>query len=274
MNTIILYRKSEMDEAEIEALGELFPSTYMRTAIPLNTFVIGRYSVLPFYRELEQDLSVTGSLLVNSFAQHQFVADIGQWSEQLYGFTPKTWVQGNFGELPEGKAFVLKGQTNSKKFLWNTHMFAKNKADVRNVLGHLLDDSLISTQTIYAREYIPLITYTTALNGLPVTKEFRFFVLYGEVLCGGFYWSNHIEEVEEKNGCVPSVNQVPQQFLQHVTELIGDNIPFYSVDVAQAQNGEWLVIDVNDGQMSGLSEIHPRALYLAMRNVLHKYKML
>ena len=272
-NTIILYRKHDTDEEEVKTIHEFFEATSNRTAVSDNQLVIGRYSVLPYYRELELDLAIYNSRLVNSYAQHEFVADIGQWSEVLAGFTPQTWVQGQFDLLPEDKSFVLKGQTNSKKFLWNTHMFAKDKDSVRDVMSLLLDDSLIGRQTIYAREYVPLITYGHALNGLPITKEFRFFVLYGEVVCGGYYWSNYADDVNLKAGPLKA-DDVPEYFLKKVVEKIGDLVSFYAIDIAQTQTGDWTVIDVNDGQMSGLSEIQPRALYMGMTRILRKRGLL
>lgn len=276
MSAIILYRKFDTSEEEVEVINDFFPATAMRTALPPadeEWLVIGRYSVLPYYQELVRDLKIKNASLINSYQQHEFVADIGEWSVVLGDLTPMTWVQGEFNHLPQDASFVLKGQTNSKKFLWDTHMFAKDRAAVRDVLSRLLDDTLIGSQTIYAREYVPLITYDIALNGLPITKEFRFFVLYGEVLCGGFYWSNFIDDIH-KSGYLPDVEEVPDEFLKAVTDRIGDRIPFYVVDVAQAKDLRWLVTDVNDGQMSGLSEIQPRALYMGMSRVLKNRKLL
>lgn len=275
MSAIILYRQADTSNDELEAIDEFFPSTFMRTAVPHRIgnepewLVIGRYSVLPYYNELVKDLRFRYASLVNNYEQHQFLADLGQWYEVLKDITPRTWGSG-FDVLPENKSFVLKGQTNSKKFNWNTHMFAKDKESVRVVLSRLLDDTLIGRQDIYVREYVPLVTYCHGINGLPITKEFRFFVLYGEVLCGGFYWSSHIEEVTKANGGkLPSAEEVPQDLLEIVTTKLG-HIPFYSVDIAQTITGDWTVVDLNDGQMSGLSEISPRALYMSMYHALSK----
>jgi hypothetical protein len=33
------------------------------------------------------------------------------------------------------------------------------------------------------------------------------------------------------------------------------------MDIAKTQSGEWIVIELNDGQMSGLSENDPNVLY-------------
>lgn len=277
MSAIILYRELDTSTEELEAITEFFPATFMRTGVPHRIdnepqwLVIGRYSVLPYYQELIRELVFRGARLINSYEQHQFVADIGQWSEVLGELTPKTWKQGSFDELPSDKSFVLKGQTNSKKFLWRTHMFAEGRYAVREVFGRLLDDTLIGTQTIYAREYIPLVNFGKDINGLPITKEIRIFVLFGEVVGSGYYWSNHVDEVRKLyNDELPSIDEVPEKFLQKVINKIGDLVSFYTVDIAQTDKGEWIVIDLNDGQMSGLSEVRPRDLYRSMHELLRK----
>lgn len=273
MSAVVLYRDADTSDEEKEAIRKWMPATDSRMDINPDSLVIGRYSVLPYYGDLCRDLARSRSKLINGIAEHNYVADIGQWAKDLGKLTPKTWVQGTFDQLPEGRSFVLKGQTNSKKFLWNTHMFAKDKAEVRNVLSRLMDDTLISTQTIYAREYVKLRSFGEGLNGLPIANEFRFFVMYQEILCGGFYWASHIVDVFDGSP-PPSAKFVPPAFMEKVIERIGNLIPFYVVDVAETENGEWLVTDVNDGQMSGLSCIEPDTLYRAIRKVLFNRDLL
>lgn len=269
MKPIILYREFDTPDSEVVAFNHAgLVSTYTRTTIQKDELVIGRYSVLPYYFELSQDLRVIGAKLINSFKEHAYLADVGSWSVDLERLTPMTWRQGTFKDLPDDMAFVLKGQTNSKKFLWDTHMFAANKQEVGKVMARLLDDSLIGQQTIYAREYVPLVNYGVGLHGLPITKEFRFFILYGQVVSGAFYWSSHIEEVTAAAGSIPSADEVPGGFLDEVLNRIGNYVPFFVVDIAQTQSGDWLVIDVNDGQMSGLSETDPEEFYKDMRRIL------
>jgi hypothetical protein len=104
----------------------------------------------------------------------------------------------------------------------------------------------------------------TGIHGLPITKEFRFFVAYGEILSGGYYWSSHVEDLPE----VPSASEVPSSFLKEVISKIGHKANYYAVDIAQTEMGEWIVIELNDGQMSGLSENDPYVLYGNLRKVI------
>jgi len=65
-----------MDADELGAAGAQFVGVPQRSKVPNGSIAIARYSVLPFYKELEADLAERGSKLINSYPQHQYVADI------------------------------------------------------------------------------------------------------------------------------------------------------------------------------------------------------
>jgi hypothetical protein len=260
---MILYRKADMDADELRAASRYFECVPYRTDIKPDSLVIGRYSVLPFYRELEHDIKALGGRLINSGSQHEYIADLRNWVADLGDLTPKTWYR--LEDVPKDAGpFVLKGLTNSRKDRWKTHMFAEDWGEMGEVFSRLMDDPLISQQGVAVRQYVPLVEYTrNEITGIPITKEFRFFVLWGHVLCGAYYWSTHIEEL----GGTPSAEEVPFDFLSTAISRL-DSGGFYALDVAQAQSGEWIVIEVNDGQMSGLSENSPEQLYRSMSDLL------
>lgn len=266
MNPVILYREVPeiLLNQELHAI-KIFPHFNSRCKIKKDDLVICRYSCLPFYEELENDLNLIGAKLINSYEQHKYVADLKNYYMDLEKFTPKTWFRPFDVPKNEGP-FVLKGATNSKKFLWNSHMFAENWNDMMGVYCKLQDDGLIGTQDIYIRKYISLKKYENSINGLPISKEFRFFIAYGRVLCGGFYWSNFVEHIKEKYG-LPEIEEVPKEFLNKVINIIGNKINFYVIDVAQTIADEWIVIELNDGQMSGLSENNPYELYKNLKQI-------
>lgn len=259
MRPVILYRRGmnpDEDDEEVQAAKDAgLLLVHQRTDISDDDLVIGRYSVLPFYKELERDVENSGGKMVNSYRQHLFIADMAQWCDVLGDLTPRLYRR--LQDLPEQGPFVVKGQTNSKKHLWNTHMFAHDKRAAGDVWSRLMDDMLIGQQDIYVRDFVPLVRLAEGFNGLPISKEFRFFILDGKILCGGFYWASHTADLE----VIPDVSEVPQEFLQKVIDTIGDNARFYVLDVAQTCAGHWTVVEINDGQMSGLSCNTPDALY-------------
>lgn len=255
-------RPSLAEETELQIASTHLPVYRLRSQIPPNSLVVGRYSVLPYYRELEEDLIANGSCLVNSYRQHAWIADLREWSQDLHGLTPKTWF--DLSQIPEEGPFVLKGATNSRKFEWNTHMFARNKKEAIEVYRRLSQDGLVGEQDICIREYVPLRKLAEGFNGLPISEEYRFFILDGEVLSGAFYWSSHVDDLTE----TPRCDRVPQTFLTEVIDRIGFNARFVVVDIGIKADGEPIVIELNDGQMSGLSENNPDILYQNLKKVL------
>lgn len=248
-----------------ERVMSKFCSTENRTSNAcVQALVIGRYACLPFYRELEEDLRLRNSALINTYRQHSYIADMMDWYQDLVGMTPRTWSR--MEDVPEDiGSVILKGKTNSRKHLWDTHMFANNREEAMQVYCRLLDDTLISTQEIYIREFVPLKTFFIGLHGLPITEEFRFFVYKGMVLAGGYYWSSHVDDFDDGP---PDVAKVPDSFLEEVIRRVGDKANFYVIDVAKKEDGEWMVVELNDGQQSGLSEVDPDQMYGNLKSSL------
>jgi hypothetical protein len=264
MKPIIYFRGSLAEEAEKAAAAKYFDIVERRTAIPSNSLVIPRYSALPYNAELEEDIKALGSQLINSHTEHVYVADLRNWYEHLEPYTPRTWF--SMDQVPNKGPFILKGATNSKKYRFWTQMFAKDRADAWNVFSELSADSLIGSQSIYVREYIPLRRLCDQITSQepPISEEYRFFVLDGKVLAKGFYWSTYMDDIEEE----VNPDFVPNDFLQEVISRVAGFIRFFVIDIARTADGRWIIIELNDGQQSGLSAIDPDILYKNLRNFL------
>lgn len=257
---LILYRALDGSPEERAAIESHFRCSTSRLDTRPGDTVIGRYSVLPFYREVESDVLRLGGRLINTYGQHRYIADLREWYQDIAVFTPRTWFR--LQDVPrDAGPFVLKGETNSIKQKWSTHMFAKDFPAAIEVHNRISEDAFIGgTQNIYIRQYVPLRGYGTAIGGHPVTQEFRFFVLDEKILWGDYYWSGHIDLIGEK----PDPSLVPRVWLERVVSKIGRKARFYVIDVAETADGEWIVIELNDGQMSGLSCIRPEDLYASL----------
>lgn len=270
MRPVIRFRRDVSNEDEFRAARKHCQVAEYLCEVPKDSLVFARYSALPFYREVEVELRAKGCEMVNNIRQHRFVADICEWYHVLEGLTPKSWRYDDFvrenviGTPFPAAGVVLKGETNSRKFLWDTHMFASDFSKTVEVAGRLWDDSLLTAQKIWVREYVPLHTFSIGPHGLPISEEYRFFVLDGRIIVGGFYWSSHADEV----GFRTDPHRVPVEFLAEVISRIGNRCRFYTIDVGRLQRPwgepEWTVIELNDGQMAGPSECDQDALYKAI----------
>ena len=259
---VILYRGIEFETDELSVAKNHFLCTNRRPDIKNGDLVIGRYSLLPFYSDQAKDIEYVGAKLINDYNQHLYVADLQNYVADLQEMTPRTW--SNLQDIPDKGPFVLKGETNSRKSNWKTDMFAEDKTAAIQVYNRLTNDSLIGYQNIYIRQFVPLVTYMDGINGMPVTEEYRFFVAFGQVISGGFYWQNYVDDLPK----VPSHYEVPQDFLQKVIDRIGNSCNFYTIDVGRLQDGNWTVIELNDGQQAGLSCNRPKDLYENLFKVL------
>lgn len=262
MEYFIYYRRSLMDSDELVAAKKYFTCVDLLSDIKPGAIVVPRYSLYPFASDQCKEILNIGSKPINSFEQHLYIADLQNYVMDLGDLTPKTWF--NLHEIPENGPFVVKGETNSKKSNWLKNMFANNKREAIEVQSRLLDDTLINQQKIYVRQYVPLVQYFTGIGGIPITKEFRFFIAYGEILAGAYYWQNYVDDIENP----PSVDEVPKEFLQKVINKVGNKSNFYVIDVAQTQSSDWIVVELNCGMQSGLSCNDPDTLYKNLKLAL------
>lgn len=253
MNCVLFRACNKEEEDEAKIADQYFPTYTLLTSLPPNMTVISRYCFLPFAKYFVQELSNIGCRTINSLSQHELVADVVQYSDILGDMTPKTYTE--WSNLPEG-AYVLKGRTNSKKFEWDKKMFAPTVRDIPEIARRLLDDELISEQGIVVREYVPLKRLGDGINGLPISEEYRIFLLNGKIMAGGFYWSS------EEDMSPSDLTHPPQDVLDYAVKAASKiDVPFLVVDVGRKVNGDPIVIELNDGQMSGLSCCDPHELY-------------
>lgn len=262
MNPVILFRSEINMDGELEEACRHLPVFESRVIVPEDSLVIARYSALPCYEELVRDLAHRKSRLLNSYRQHRWVASFVDWGAQdgvLAHLTPRSWT--NWAKLPEGQ-FVVKGRTNSRKHNWNTQMFAETREDAIRLVRLLLDDELLRDQGLVIREYVPLKRLATGLCGLPITNEWRTF--WGvapdgtpSLLTHGFYWQASHPEV----GPQADFGVVGQALAREAAGLVAPHVPFFVLDVAETEDGRWIVVEVNDGQMSGLCGCPAEELY-------------
>lgn len=188
MKKIILFRKDKYLEDEFLIAKKYFDVVESRALIKQNSLVIGRYSVLPFYKELENDISISNSKLINSFKEHLYIAQM-EYIDDIQNYTPETFYNLTDIKNVDGP-FILKGKTNSRKHQWSTKMFVNNFNEACELFHELSLDPLIGEQGVVIRKFVPLKNYGISLNGMPFSDEWRFFFFKEKLLCYNYYWSN------------------------------------------------------------------------------------
>ena len=150
MEPVLLIRRELMSNYEHQFASKHFVVHESRV-LCRDSLVIGRYSILPLYAELERDLALLGSRLVNSFEQHRWTASFDYY-QALRQYTPETWDDESIYQCRHHGPFVVKGKTKSRKWQWKTHMFAKTKGDALQLAQRLKDDAEIGEQGVVYRK--------------------------------------------------------------------------------------------------------------------------
>lgn len=267
MEAAILFRISDRESVrELEIASNYFNVYKTRCSLPKKSTVIARYSCLPYFKELEDDLSISGSKLINNWEQFQYVANFDYYPD-VAEYTFETWFY-DFGHVPydEEGPFVLKGRTNSKKRKWKELMFAPDRKAAIDIYCKLLDDDMISSQGIIIRKYEELEELgKSEITGQPFTNEWRFFFYKGVMLIHDYYWSIANPETIE----LAKIDQTGLDFAQKIGTILKDKTNFYVVDIARRKDGVWRLVEVNDGQCSGINIEKTSQLYKNLKESMN-----
>ena len=258
LQTKMLFRRDPEFNSEVDMAKKAgFSLTFNRTnPILRDSFVIGRYSVLPYYNELDDDLFYSNCKLINTVRQHNYIANFDYYHD-VKDYTFETWFDHDFPLSNYTGPFVVKGKTNSKKGSWKSLMFAPDRKSAINIACDLREDSLIGDQGIIYRKFEPLKTFEYGLNDLPFTNEWRFFFLGQKLVDYGYYWSNATDMA--KSSAV--IDYEGTSFAFSIAEIISQKANFFVLDIAEKASGGWILVEVNDAQMSGLSTIDEERFY-------------
>lgn len=261
MKPLILFRSEYALEAE-KAVAEQYFTVIESRSHAKDNFIIGRYSCLPMYKELERDLAINGSKLINSFTEHCYIANF-EYYWDLEEMTPKTYFR--LEDVPKnGGPYILKGVTNSRKHQWE-HFFAKDFSEAVKIYCRLGEDALIGAQDIIIREYHELESFGQSISGIPYANEWRLFFYKEELLSAGYYWS----QCENKPG-KEAFTAEALAFAKKAAMKVGGKTNFYVMDIAKTKAGSWIVIELNDAQQSGPSDNDLHELYGNLKLALSK----
>jgi hypothetical protein len=207
------------------------------------------------YAQLAAAIEARGGHLLNDAASYETLHHLPNSYAMLDRRTPKTtWISGAppfatdeihsaitaFGDGP----IVVKDFVKSRKHEWADAFFIRSASDLPEV--DRVVSNFVSRQGediaggLVFREFVELDTVGThPSSGLALGREYRLFFLDRELLASGRYW----EEVEYDDDF--EVDQFAE-----IARSIASR--FFSMDVARTRAGDWIVIEVGDGQVSGL----------------------
>lgn len=222
------------------------------------------------YRELHTALAAKGVRLITTPEAYLHCHYLPESYEVLEGRTPRTlWMAADLGldrmmEVlrPFADApLVLKDYVKSRKHEWAEACFiprASDRGAVERVVRRFLElqgDSLDGG--LVFREFVEFESAGRhPKSGMPLAREHRIFWLDGRPLLTFPYWSDL-----GQTGDGP-----PPGTFDDVARRVRSR--FFTMDVAKRRDGDWLIVELGDGQVAGLPENSSvRAFYEALRGV-------
>jgi hypothetical protein len=208
----------------------------------------------PQYRVLYEALIARGIRPINDPDQYRHGHYLPENYPVIEGQTPRSlWFTGDLGidrvmdaltRFGDGPV-IVKDFVKSRKHEWGEACFIPSAADreaVGRVVGRFLElQGEDLNEGLVFREFVkfePIGIHPK--SGMPLTEEYRSFWLDGVPIDWAPYWDRGADR-----GSRPPIER-----FSGVAAAVRSR--FFTMDVARRRDGEWMIIEVGDGQVSGL----------------------
>ena len=226
---------------------------------------IARMGAAPDYAARFEALERWGITLVQTPEEYDRTSLLPEWYPLLEDLTPRSvWFEKS--PTPEEIEAVLdypiflKGERQTSKHD-RSMAIIETPTQLREVLAAWSENPILHWQRVVARSYVQLRPVAKDHGvGLPRVFEFRSFWWEDHCLEIGPYWVNSGYDLTE--GERLEALSLGQEVAQRM------NVAFLTIDLAQTIDGDWIVIECNDGQDSGYMGCKPMLLWRNLLNLL------
>lgn len=207
-----------------------------------------------------------GTRLVNAPDEHLRAMEFHRFYPLLGEITPRSMVLTSAHECARieeelGYPVFIKGTIQSRKQDgWSVCVAADREEAVQRV-GDLLHREVRSRGSVIVRELVQLKHTRHVRNEFPAGREFRVFVLHGEVVEMGYYWG----DPDELSHLAPGEKETIYALASEAARRV--SVPYLTVDIGQMANSQWIVIEVGDAQFAGLSQVSPLKLWSRLKEL-------
>lgn len=223
------------------------------------------------YRQLYDKLSQNSHYLINTPEQYDYCHLIPKWYDDFKDITPLTiWSEDisdesiiNMLKIFGDKALVVKDYVKSRKHEWYEACYipkASDKENATKVIHTFLErqgENLIGGLVL--REFVDLqFTGYHPQSGMKLSAEYRAFFLCGKLICIIDYWNTGTTEYK--------LNKDEYNWLSSLASRV--NSVFFTIDIARKSSGELIVMELGDGQVSGLQDWTAKQFYSKLAPVI------
>lgn len=222
----------------------------------LNGGVVAR----EWYEDLELAAADRGIRMVNAASANEQAMRFEHFYPLISDLTARSVVLSDgqsIAELPEGMHYpvFVKASIASAKHLGLDACIARDDAQ--------LIERLARPGVRVVREWMDLRQLGGEHNGMPITREWRTYLLDGQVLGRGFYWAER-----DPSGSLSPADQIE---MDRLCKLACSRLDarLVSIDAGQLADGSWQLIEVGDVQHTGVGQmahhVYWRELALRLR---------
>ncbi len=219
---------------------------------------IARVGAIDEYGDAYQHLLARGVRLVHTPQQHLACSQLPYWYEPLRDITPRSlWFNTRPSATDVGKELgwpvFIKGARQTSRHQ-RALSIVNNPDECERALDAYENDPILQWQEIVCRQFVPL-RRVEDIDPERIPSSFEFRSFWWHNTCVGFdrYWTEStyaISKSEQERAL-----RVGRDASQRI------DAPFKVIDLAQTETGDWIVIELNDGQESGYAAIHPLGLW-------------
>ncbi len=217
-----------------------------------------------FYNKLEEK----GIILINTPEEYERYHMLPGWYDDFKDDTAKSvWEdQGTVDSallLTQGLegSYIVKDYVKSRKHEWYDACFINNianKADAERVIRNFVkrqDSDLVGG--VVLRQFVKLKSIGFhEKSGMPISEEYRVFAFAGRIMIIDDYW-----RADEK----VSFSGEEHQWIEASVKKLKSN--FVTMDIARREDGKLIIMELGDGQVSGLQQIKSADFYRAFRPI-------
>ena len=157
-------------------------------------------------------------------------------------------------------AFIIKDYVKSRKHEWYDACFIKDIRDKENterVINNFINRQSSNLEGgVVLRKFESLKSIGNHKDsGMPISEEYRIFVFKGEILIADNYWnySGELNITEDEYTLIESI----------ISEIESS---FITIDLARKTDGNLIIMEMGDGQVSGLQQMDEYEFYGAFQN--------
>lgn len=203
---------------------------------------------------------------LNSPDEHLRAQEFDRAYPFLAELTPKSVVVTEIGQCKNlgdslGFPVFVKGTVQSRKLRGWRACVAETMEELVALVTALFELEARTRGRVIVRELARLRHARVSAQGFPFGREFRVFILRGEIVGDGYYW----EGDDPLRTLTVSERRIVLDLATVAAARLA--VPYVAVDVGQREDGRWIVIETGDAQFSGISQISPIQLWSNLRRI-------